>query len=145
MSPSDSPNHPFSILYHSESSNLPQTSNWSGTFFAVSYSKPALRAYCLNIYPVPYDQFGCKGLETYWSTLIKPLEQLQPKPFFHPHHYLKLNQIKFYESADLGLDRTGYMSFLIGQDWTPKFAGQLLPDRTESGLMFLNILPTKYG
>ena len=24
-------------------------------------------------------------------------------------------------------------------DWTPKFAGQVLPDRTESGLIFLNV------
>ena len=45
----------------------------------------------------------------------------------------------------LGLDRTGHMSFLTGQDRTPKFAGQVLPDRTISGLIFLNILPTKYG
>merc|ERR1712051_320914 len=36
-----------------------------------------------------------------------------------------------------GLDRTGHMSFLTGQDWTPKFAGQVLPDRTESGLLYL--------
>ena len=39
----------------------------------------------------------------------------------------------------LGLDWTGHMSFLTGQDQTPKFAGQVLPDRTESGLIFLNI------
>jgi hypothetical protein len=37
------------------------------------------------------------------------------------------------------------MSFLTGQDRTPKFAGQVLPDRTESGLILFNILPTKYG
>ena len=37
----------------------------------------------------------------------------------------------------LGLDRTGHLSFLTGQDRTPKFAGQVLPDRTESGLIFL--------
>ena len=43
----------------------------------------------------------------------------------------------------LGLDRTGHMSFLTGQDRTPKFGGQVLPDRTESGLIFLNILPAK--
>jgi hypothetical protein len=36
----------------------------------------------------------------------------------------------------LGLDRTGHMSFLTGQDRTPKYAGQVLPDRTESGLFF---------
>ena len=45
MPPSDSPDHPGSILYRSESSEvppIPQTSNWPGTFFAVSYSKPAL-------------------------------------------------------------------------------------------------------
>ena len=51
----------------------------------------------------------------------------------------------------LGLNRTGHMSFLIRQERTPKFAGQdcrtgLNPiDRTESGLIFLNILHTKYG
>ena len=44
----------------------------------------------------------------------------------------------------LGLDRTGHMSFLTGQDRTPKFAGQVLPDRTESRLIFLNVLPTNY-
>ena len=43
----------------------------------------------------------------------------------------------------VGLDRTGHMSFLTGQDGTPKFAGQVLPDRTESGLIFLDILPYK--
>ena len=35
-------------------------------------------------------------------------------------------------------------SFLTGQDRTPKFTGQVLPDRTKSGLIFLNILHTKY-
>ena len=45
----------------------------------------------------------------------------------------------------VGLDRTGHMSFLTGQDRTPKFARQVLPDRTESGLIFLNILYTMYG
>ena len=45
----------------------------------------------------------------------------------------------------IGLNRTGQMSFLTGQDRTPKFAGQVPPDRTESGLISLNILPTKYG
>ena len=43
---------------------------------------------------------------------------------------------------DVGLDRTGHLSFLTGQDRTPKFAGQVLPDRTESRLIFLNMLPT---
>ena len=42
----------------------------------------------------------------------------------------------------LGLNQTGFLSFLTGQDWTPKFAGQVLPDRTESGLLS-NILPAK--
>ena len=43
----------------------------------------------------------------------------------------------------LGLNRIGHMSFLTGQDRTPKFAGQVLADRTESGLIFLNILTTR--
>ena len=37
----------------------------------------------------------------------------------------------------------GHMSFLNGQDRTPKFAGRVLPDRTKSRLTFLNILHTK--
>jgi hypothetical protein len=37
----------------------------------------------------------------------------------------------------LGLNRIGHMSFLTEQDRTPKFAGQVLPDQTESGLTFL--------
>ena len=44
------------------------------------------------------------------------------------------------KAGKLGLNRTGHMSFLTGQDRTPKFAGQVLPDRTKSGLTFLNIL-----
>jgi hypothetical protein len=37
------------------------------------------------------------------------------------------------------------MSFLAGQDRTPKFAGQVLPDRTESGLIFLTFYLTSMG
>ena len=51
-----------------------------------------------------------------------------------------LNSIQLYypvHDFKLGLDRTGHMSLLTGQDWTPKFAGQVLPDWNESGLMFL--------
>ena len=48
-------------------------------------------------------------------------------------------------SITLGLDRTGHMIFLTGQDRTPKFAGQVLTNRTKSGLIFLNILHTNYG
>ena len=40
------------------------------------------------------------------------------------------------KNGSTGLD----MSFLTGQDWTPKFAGEVLPNRTKSGLIFLNIL-----
>ena len=32
----------------------------------------------------------------------------------------------------LWLNRTGHMSFLTRQDWTPKFAGQVLPDTDRS-------------
>ena len=32
----------FGIIQVLQSSPIPQTSNWSGTFFAISYSKPAL-------------------------------------------------------------------------------------------------------
>ena len=51
----------------------------------------------------------------------------------------------FGQPLSIGLDRTGHMSFLTGEDRTPKFARQVLPDQTESGLIFLDILPTKYG
>ena len=39
----------------------------------------------------------------------------------------------------LGLDRTWHMSFMTGQDRTLKFAGRVLPGRTDSGLIFLMI------
>ena len=39
----------------------------------------------------------------------------------------------------IGLTLTGHMSFLTGQDRTPKFAGQVC----QTGLIFLNILHTK--
>ena len=62
-----------------------------------------------------------------------------------------INQFKPVQQSKLkltfliGLNRTGHMSFLTGQDRTPKFVGQVLPDRTKSGLTFLNILHTNYG
>ena len=62
MSPSDSPDHPGSILYHCiqnlQRSPIPQTSNWLGTFFfAVSYSKPALEVIlCFKPDFLPYEQ-----------------------------------------------------------------------------------------
>jgi hypothetical protein len=37
------------------------------------------------------------------------------------------------------------MSFLTGQDRIPKFAGQVLPDRIESGLIFLTFYLTSMG
>ena len=39
----------------------------------------------------------------------------------------------------LGLDRTRHMSFLTGQDQTPKFARQVLLDRTKSEQNFIEI------
>ena len=42
----------------------------------------------------------------------------------------------------LGLNRTGHMS---GQDRTPEFAGQVLPDRTESELILLKFYLTSIG
>ena len=46
MSPSDSPDHPGSILYHSKSSEVPyifhKPVNGQELFFAVSFSKPVL-------------------------------------------------------------------------------------------------------
>ena len=61
---------PGSILYYSESSEVsyPQTSNWSGTFFDVSYNKPAPtlnpflgnyldNQYCHNNHQIQYTSF----------------------------------------------------------------------------------------
>jgi hypothetical protein len=45
----------------------------------------------------------------------------------------------------IGLNRTGNMTFLTGQDRTPKFAGQVLPDQTESGLRFLTFYLMSMG
>ena len=66
------------------------------------------------------------------------------RTFSHVFHLLRgpfiYHVTSFSYLVDLGLDRTGHMFFLTGQDRTPKFAGQVLPDRTESGLIFLDIL-----
>jgi hypothetical protein len=45
----------------------------------------------------------------------------------------------------VGLNWTGHMSFLTGQDRTPKFAGQVVLDRSESGLIFLTFYLTSMG
>ena len=42
------------ILQVLQRSPTPQTSTSSGTIFAVSYNKPALRVYCPNIYTVSH-------------------------------------------------------------------------------------------
>lgn len=42
----------------------------------------------------------------------------------------------------IGLAQTGHTSFLNRHDRTPKFVGQILPDRTNSRLKFFNILHT---
>ena len=46
------------------------------------------------------------------------------------------------EAFFLGLNRTGHMSFLTGQDRTRKVAGQILPDWIESGLFLTFYLPS---
>ena len=51
----DSIYNQFGIIQVLWRSPIPETSNWSGTFFAFSYSKPALIAYCANIYTVLID------------------------------------------------------------------------------------------
>ena len=52
-----------------------------------------------------------------------------------------------YQSIEIG---AGFRIVRAQPDWayefpdrTPKFAGHVLPDQTESGLIFSNILPTK--
>ena len=47
--------------------------------------------------------------------------------------------------GNIGLNGTGHMSFLTGQDRTSKFAGQVLPDWTESGLTFSTFYITNIG
>ena len=49
---------------------------------------------------------------------------------------LVLNDANMIGEHLVGLDRTGHMSFLTGQDRTPKFAGQVLLDLTESRLVY---------
>ena len=56
----------------------------------------------------------------------------------------KPQQTHFEMMLKLGLDRTGHMSIPNGQNRTPKSAGQIMLDRTESGLVFSNILHTKF-
>jgi hypothetical protein len=51
----------------------------------------------------------------------------------------------FRHLSTVGLNRTGHMSFLSRQDRTSKFAGQVQPDRTESGLIFLTFYLKSMG
>ena len=51
-----------------------------------------------------------------------------------PTLYLVFHVIFIVKVISVGLDQIGHMSFLTGQDRTPKFSGQFLPDRTKSGL-----------
>ena len=66
-----------------------------------------------------------------------------PCPFHCGLIIFRILPFPFYSSQNvlcqLGLDRTGHMTFLTGLDRTPKFAGQVL---TESELIFLIIFPT---
>ena len=39
----------FYTIQNLQRSPIPQTSNWSGTFFAVSYSKPALADHVMDL------------------------------------------------------------------------------------------------
>ena len=90
-------------------------------------------------------------------TLIELKRQILPEINLHAHlfgtlEYLNIDLHSPFQVTDasltacvlkLGLNLTGHMSFLTGQDWTPKFAGRVQPDRTKSGLTFLNILHTE--
>ena len=58
------------------------------------------------------------------------------EPICEPEIVLKI----FAADFQVGLDRTWHMSLMTGQDWTPEFARQILPDRTESGLIFNGLL-----
>ena len=85
-----------------------------------------------------------------WKTKVT-LGVLCSKPYFKP--FLEMKPLKstlgvylnVMGSNAVGLDRTGHMSFLTGQDRTPKFAGQVLPDRTKSGLMSKSILQYRFS
>ena len=65
----------------------------------------------------------------------------QPWKKVDMHAGNKIQEVQFI-SFRLGLNQTEHeFPDRTGPD--PKFAGQVLPDRTESGLIFLNILPNK--
>ena len=59
-------------IYTIQRSPIPQTSNWSGTFFDVSYSKPALATSVEN-----GDHNGWHKINTFWGVLSFPTYQNQ--------------------------------------------------------------------
>ena len=65
--------------------------------------------------------------------------------FYNSFHSYDGDNLTVRPRYQVGLNRTGHMSFLTGQDRTHKFAGQVLPDRTESGLVFLTFYLTSMG
>ena len=69
-----------------------------------------------------------------WST------SNEPPIYFSKAQFIYIRTVCS-ERLLLGLDRTGHMSFLTEQDRMPNFARL---DWTESGLISLKFLPTKY-
>ena len=60
---------------------------------------------------------------------------LQNKKIIYVGPYICKSHLVF-ALHEIKVRRTWHMSFLTGQDWTPKFAGQVMPDRPKSGLYF---------
>ena len=100
-----------------------------------------------DIFPLNFFGTTCIFLLLYWFffmafkrafkiDLMRFIYTFWSSPFFASSI---LNSKTFWTFVELGLDWTWYISFLTGQDPIPKLAGQVLPDQTESGLIFLNI------
>ena len=78
---------------------------------------------------------GLKYLRKYeksWMYVVLVIK-IRTYTFFWSY-FCPTMQYKFWP---VGFDWTEHMSFLTGQDQTPKFAGQVLPDGTKSRLILL--------
>ena len=125
----------------------------AGNLIAKLAMKIALLYWCATSWPCQMRLVGA-SFTTIWSTYtvveILILFSLYSGKIIEQKVRRQLS--KFLVLSDLGvicmpcsrlwLNWNGHMSFLTGQDWTPIFAGQVLPARTKSGLIFINILHT---
>ena len=146
----------FSLSKHCPTSQCEQSHSriLSNYLFCSNFTKSFINI-VFNWITRKIDFFRCEdsnriieGVPPYCGSGLDSLEPISISGQWSESYWInpKCKSFKAIETGVIllkGLKRTGHMSFLTGQDRTPKFPGQVLLDQTKSGLPFLNILHTK--